>query len=95
MARRPPRIRDRWVQDLAEERNARDIRDQRGRKDLNQDRGTQDVLEDPGERDLDELGVGKGGASDLLPATSISGGYAAQSAVRKRHRPREGPASTK
>lgn len=92
MPRRPPRVKDRWVQDLAEERNARDLLDQQGRKDLNHDRGAKDVLEDAGERDLDELSAG---SSDSLPSTAISGGYVTRPAARRRHRTRDTPAPSK
>jgi hypothetical protein len=86
MPRRDPRLRDRWAQDLSEERNARDLLEQSGRKDLSRDRGSRDVAEDPGRLELEKLG-----AKPTVPAvqkvpTSISGGILTKPAKQRPRR---------
>jgi hypothetical protein len=88
MARRDPGPRDRWVQDLSEERHSRDLREQLGRKDLNHDPGSRDVAEDPGRLELEKLGAKL--AVPALPKvpTSISGGVLTKPAKRRPRRSR-------
>ena len=83
-----PRPRDRWVQELAEDREARDLREQPGRRDLNHDRGMRVVVNDLGRRDLEQLGVKPRTALQIPVATSISGGFVAASLRRKSRRAR-------
>ncbi len=93
MPRPDPRTRDRWVQDLSEERDARDLREQSGRKDLNHDPGTRDVVNDAGQRDLEELGARRPGPAAPAVHTAISGGVLSPSHKLKARRAR-GKAST-
>ncbi|MCI4353593.1 MAG: glutaredoxin [Thermoplasmata archaeon] len=67
-------IRARWVQDMAENRDAQDLREQLGRKDLNDDPGTRDVDNDPGRRELEKLSARPTTPQVLGVSSSISGG---------------------